>query len=355
MKGLDVSPLKILLVHPGATWSTHDVWWGVKEALERAGVELVHFALDGRLEFSARLLRFLHHRLRETMPVPTLNDMVYMASAGIVERALRFMPDWVLIIAGGNMHPDGIALLRRARMKVAIILTESPYQFDQEQILAERCNVVFTNERTAVETFRPYCERVHYWQHAIDGDRHLGVSDLTGIPTHDVVFVGTGFIERINLLRAIDWTDVDLGLYGQWSLLGSRNWLRRHIKGKLIANERAVALYRNAKIGLNLHRTSVEYERDTEHFPDAESMNPRCYELAAAGCFFITDWRAEVEDVFGDLVPTFKTAKEAEDLIRYYLEHDAEREAIAAQLPDLVQHETFDERIMDLLYALETP
>jgi len=124
------------------------------------------------------------------------------------------------------------------------------------------------------------------------------------------------------------------------------------MRGKLTANTKAAALYHKAKIGLNLHRTSVEYYRDTAHFSDAESMNPRCYELAAAGCFFISDWRAEVEDIFGDLVPTFKTAEEAEDLIYYYLEHGAEREEIAAQLPGLVRNETFDERITDLLAVL---
>lgn len=315
-------------------------------------MEVIHVALDGRLEFAARFLDFLYRRHQGRLPLPTMNDKIYMASATIVERALRFMPDWVLIVAGCNLHPDGLVLLLRAGMKLATILTESPYQFDQEKILAERCHVVFTNERTAIETFRPYCERVHYWQHAIDGDRHLGPSDLTGVPAHDVVFVGTAFIERINLLRAIDWTDIDLGLYGEWSLLGSRNWLRRHLKGKLTANDRAAALYRKAKIGLNLHRTSVEYTRDTEHYSKAESMNPRCYELAAAGCFFITDWRAEIDDIFGDLVPTFRTAGEAEDLIYYYLEHDEERKAIAAELPALVQFETFDERITDLLDAL---
>ena len=312
----------------------------------------MNIALDGRLEFSARFLNFLYRQHQGRMPVPTVDDKVYMASAGIVERALRFMPDWVLIIAGCNMHPDGIALLRRARMKVATILTESPYQFEQERILVERSNVVFTNERTAVEKFRPYCERTYYWQHAIDSDRHLGPSDDSDVLAHDVVFVGTGFIERVNLLRGIDWTGIDLGLYGEWSLLGSRNWLRRYLKGGLIANERAAALYRKAKIGLNLHRTSVEYERETEHCSEAESMNPRCYELAAAGLFFITDWRAEVDDVFGGLVPTFKTPEEAEGLIRYYLEHDEEREVIARQLPGLVQRETFDARIVGLLNVL---
>jgi len=343
---------KIMLVHPGATWSTADVWWGINQALERAGVEVIQVALDGRLEFAARFLNFLYRRHQGRLPLPTVNDMVYMASAGILERALRFMPDWVLIVAGENLHPDSYVLLRRAGMKVAIILTESPYQFEQEKILAERCNVVFTNERTAVASFKPYCERVHYWQHAIDGDRHLEASDITDVPSHDVVFVGTGFIERVNLLRSIDWTDIDLGLYGEWSLLGSRNWLRRYVRDKLIANEKAVALYRNAKIGLNLHRTSAEYERDTEHISDAESMNPRCYELAAAGLFFITDWRAEIEDVFGDVVPTFKTPEEAEELIRYYLAHDVERQEIADQLPNLVQFETFDARITDLLAVL---
>jgi len=344
-----------MLVHPGATWSTHDIWWGVKQALERADVEVIHIALDGRLEFSSRFLDFLYRQHQGRMPPPTEDDKMYMASAGVIVRALRFMPDWILIIAGGNMHPDSLVLLRRAGMKLAIYLTESPYQFEQETIYAERCNVVFTGDRTAIEIFRQYCERIYYWRPAVDRDRHFVLPDISDVPAHDVVFVGTGFIERINLLRGIDWRGIDFGLYGNWSLLGSRNWLRRHVTGGLTANEKAVALYHKAKIGLNLHRTSKEYKRDTKHVSGAETINPRCYELAAAGCFFITDWRAEMDDVFGDLVPTFKTAEEAESLIRYYLEHDDEREAIAKQLPDLMEHETFDDRIRDILAVLNQP
>ena len=348
--------MKILLVHPGATWSVHDLWQGVNDALRRAGVEVVDCALDGRLEFAARFLDYLYKKHQGKMPFPTLDDKIYMASTGILERAMFHLPDWVLIIGGCNVHPDGMALLRRAGMKVVTLLTESPYQFDQEKELVRRSNVVFTNERSAIESFRPYCERVYYWQHAMDTKRHLqhiGQAKVEDVPAHDVVFVGTGFIERINLLRGINLEDIDLGLYGEWSLLGSRAKLRKHIRGKLTANSKAAALYRKAKIGLNLHRSSVEYTRKTEHVLGAESMNPRCYELAAAGLFFISDYRAEMDDVFNGLVPTFETAKEAEGLIRYYLAHDQEREEIAAQLPALVQEETFDNRIKKILGVLQ--
>ena len=219
---------------------------------------------------------------------------------------------------------------------------------------ANMVDVIWTNERSSVAKFAFWNEHTHYWQHAIDPARHHPGPANTEQPAHDVVFVGTGWQERIALLEAIDWTGIDFGLYGTWELMREDSPLRQYVRGGVTPNDITAQLYRNAKIGLNFHRTSDYYVTESKHAAgSAESMNPRCYELAATGCFFATDYRAEVREVFGAVVPVFNDAADLQDLIRYYLAHDDARQAIAAQLPGLVAEHTFDRRAEEVLAVLD--
>lgn len=344
--------MKLLLCHPGASFSTADVYTGLRAGMERMGVELVHYAMDGRVDVAGSWLMHSWRKggKREVKPSPA--DIVYQASTGIIERALRHQVDWVLIISAMYIHPDALILLRRAGVRVAILFTESPYDDDWQLKYAGIGNVCWVNERASVERFRAAGHECYYWQHAIDPARHDTSGDDEALPAHDVVFVGTGFQERIETLAAVDWDGIDLGLYGSWSLLGSRHRLRRHLCGGVVPNHMTAGLYRRAKIGLNLHRQSIGFGREAPRIEHAESMNPRCYELAACGRFFLSDYRAEMRDVFGDLVPTFTTPDELETLTRHYLAHDAERERIAARLPAMVVDHNFYERARSMVRVL---
>jgi spore maturation protein CgeB len=247
-------------------------------------------------------------------------------------------------------------LFRRAGLKVATILTESPYDDEREILTAGLSDVVWTNERASVATFTPHCPRVYYWQHAHDPARHhpdTQAGDIADAPAHEVVFVATGFWERAEMLSAVNWDGIDFGLYGAWGLLGSRHPLRKHLRESVVHNSITAALYRKAKIGLNIHRTSIGWGRNAEHVLGAESMNPRCYELAACGSFFITDYRPEVGEIFGEVVPTFSTPAELEELIRHYLAHGDERARRLAQAQTLIAGHTFDARVADLIRKLE--
>ncbi len=348
--------MKVLVVHPGASWSTADVWRGITDALQRANVEVVQYALDKRMAFSQQFLDALWRkgkRAGSDLPRPTSGDVLYHAGIGVLERALRHQVDWVLAITGQYQLPDTFQLMRRAGLRVAVVLTESPYDEQMESAIAKMATIAFTNERSSVATFSAYCP-TFYLPHSLDPARHRAdIRDNVEVAAHDVVFVGTGFEERLMLLEAIDWDGIDLGLYGTFDLWGSRNRMRKYVRGGVIHNALTGALYRKAKIGLNLHRTSVGYGRGVEHIQYAESMNPRCYELAAAGCFFISDERAEVKEIFGDLVPTFRTPDEAEEIIQYYLAHEDERREIATRLPACVADCTFDRRVATMIEILE--
>lgn len=350
----DDNRLKMLLVHPGANWSTQDVWRGYTDAFERAGVRLVHYALDRRIAAWTNYLNYLYRQRKrkgDAKP-PQPVEAIYQAGAEITTRALQHEVEWVFIITGTFILPESFRLMRRAGLKVATMLTESPYDEGLERLMAQMSDVVFTNERTCVEKFRTLAP-TYYLPHSYDPARHnLRPTLANDALSHDVVFVGTGFEERLDLLAAVDWDGIDLGLYGTYDLWGSRNKMRRFIRAGNIANDLTAALYRKAKIGLNLHRTSVGYGRNVKHVTGAESMNPRCYELAATGTFFITDARAEVAEVFGDVAPTFSTPQELGDKIRHYLARDSERIAAGLRLPRLVRGCAFDDRVKIVLEAL---
>ena len=83
--------MKILLSHPGATWSTADVWRGLHDALQRANVEVIEYALDGRLSNASTWLEWCyeHNANKSDIQPPSYADKIYLASAGIIERGLN--------------------------------------------------------------------------------------------------------------------------------------------------------------------------------------------------------------------------------------------------------------------------
>lgn len=312
----------LLVVHPGATYATGDLYRGLVPALKRQGVVCIEYPLYGALEDAGWLLmhKWKQHRihggpLKDVKPTP--QDILYLASHWVVERALRFDCKWVLIVSGMYFHVQVMRHLRLAGRKLALLLTESPYDLPQEWKAVSECDAAWTNERTCVEALRLANPNVWYLPHAYDPERHTPDAPVReDVPHHDVVFVGTGFPERRELLSAINWEGIDLGLYGEWSSLGSRNPLRRFVKQGPIDNTVTAALYRQAKVGLNLFRTSCGFGDNTPRITTAESLNPRLLELAACGAFTISEWRPEVAEVFWGAVPTFQTPEEAETLIR---------------------------------------
>jgi len=371
--------LRVLVVHPGATTSTHDVYEGLMEGLASQPVEVQDWALDERIEAAGGYLTYLHKRLQGrgiTSHAPTPGQILYRAGAELVERALRWQPDWLVVVSAMYLHPDVMVLLRRAGLKVALVLTESPYDATSEMRLIPWAHLVTTNEITCVSRYRHAAKRgddcpaelrgtqapeVIYLPWAQSPTRHnpsasqapAKMSDGSDVPSHDVVFVGTGFQERIDLLSAVRWSGIDLGLYGNWQLLHGRSVLRRYVRGAEVLSNVTHALYRKAKVGLNPHRLSVGFGVDAPRIASASSANLRCYELAAAGLPFVTDARDEVVQLFGDAVPTYRDAAELERVVRGLLGESArDRANRCRRLQAAVHAHTWQARAQTLVMAL---
>jgi spore maturation protein CgeB len=345
--------VRVLVVGAGASWSTKDVENGLYDALQAAGVDTRLYLLDRRIGLSQRWLHTLWRSSgRAPQDRPDWPDIIYHASRDAMDLALHSSVDWVLIISGMFFHPNVVVMMRRQGLKVALLATESPYADPEQARLAQIANVCWTNERTSVPYLSRFNPNTHYLRAAYDPVRHTPVAEVDpDVPRHDVVFVGSGWQERIDLLSAVDWTGIDLGLYGTWMLLPSRHRLRKYLKGGLLSNDQTVALYRAAKIGLNLHRTSREATPHSDHITHAESMNPRGYELAACGVFQLSDYRAEVQETLPSVF-TFRNPEALQGHARYFLEHPDERQTVARQARQAVGPHTFAARAAQILADL---
>lgn len=347
--------MRILLVGAGASFSIKDVETGYVNALRDAGADVKLYLLDQRLAIAQRWMHSLWRaRGKPKDQRPTWPDVIYRAGVESLEMALRFDVDWVFAISAMYLHPDALELMKRAGLKTSVLFTESPYDDEQQALIASLVDVCWTNERASLPYLSQFNPRVGYLRHAFDPARHTPVAELTtDVPEHDVVFVGTGFQERIDLLSAVDLEGIDFGLYGTWTLLPPTHRLRKHLRGGMVDNEQAAALYRRAKVGLNLHRTSKGFGKNVEHITNAQSMNPRAYELAACGVPQISDYRDEVGETFDWTVPTFDSPDKLRYLIQTSLAYPAERQERAQQARQRVQPHTFAARAAQVLADLE--
>lgn len=342
--------MRVLCIGGGAGWSTKDVERGAIHGLRSAGVEVAEYALDTRIVSSKRFLDLQWHRAKRVnadVEKPTVADALLHAAQDALTKALLHQPEWVLLVSAMFVPRPFLAILQRAGLPVAVLMTESPYDTDDARELkwAEHADLVWTNERTSVSDFRQLQPRSFYLRHAwLPGVHDVEHEAFSDVPSHDVVFVGSCFQERVELLEAIDWTGIDVALYGNWKRLSRRSVLRQFVREGVVDNAKAAALYRKAKVGLNLYRESRGWGKDAPRVFTGESLSPRAYELAATGCFHVSHSRPEVSETFGDLVPTFKTASECEALIRYWLHDDKGRAEIGAQLPATVAMHTWEMR-----------
>jgi spore maturation protein CgeB len=341
-------PLRVLLIHPGASWSTHDVYEGLVYGLRAHGVEVFTYRLDLQLDASQKSLYWLWRGRKKsdpTLPKPNGADVLHHAGVCALDAALDRQVDVVLVVSAMFLHPNLIVKWKRAGLRIAVLFTESPYDLEQERAVAAIVDGCWTNERCAVADFKEVNARTGYLPHGWHPVTHnpAATTDDADVPAHDVVFVGSGFRERAQWFNAVDWTGIDLGLYGAWDRVGLSRSMQTRVRGGIVSNAHSAALYRRAKVGLNLYRRSRGFS-GLAITHAAESLNPRAYELAACGVFHLSEARAEVVETFGDLVPTFRTPEEASTLVRQWLADDNGRVRIAAALPAVVAEASWVDR-----------
>jgi spore maturation protein CgeB len=342
--------VKILLIHPGVDFAVADVFTGWWEALTDLGCTVRTFNLHDRIAFYAGAGRLT----TDGDFVKLLDDdgAVILASKGLHASVLEYQPDVVIVVSCFFIPLDTLDLLRARGAKVVIVHLESPYEDDRQLIRAAHADLNVINDPTNLAEFRMVAPTVFM------GAAHRPSIHHPGPATPDMVsqfcFVGTGFPSRIRFLEAVDFTDIDVALGGMWQHLDTDSPLRKflaHDIDQCMDNTATVDAYRSTLMSANLYRR----ETADGHLPPAPiagwAMSPREVELAAVGCFFARDRRAEGDQVL-HMLPTFETPAELGDLIRYYLFHDDLRRLLADKARGAVAGRTFHTHAGTLLSML---
>jgi len=157
--------------------------------------------------------------------------------------------------------------------------------------------------------------------------------------------VGNDHQQRLQLLEAL-CRKVPLSVWGAGvENLPADSPLCHHVKPPLWGYDMYRQLKR-AKIALNIHIDVAEQY----------AANMRLYEATGVGTMLLTDWKTNLHELFeiGREVAAYRSIDECVELANYYLEHEDEREAIAAagQQRTLSEH-SYYHRMQELTEILE--
>lgn len=324
--------MRILFVWSSAEFSTWDVARGYRNALERQNChDIRDYKLYARMKYHAEALGKRGE---------DINLLSRVSSENVVVEAMRHRADVVFIVSAMGLHPDAVWLLRRAGIRAVTLFTESPYN-DKDQ---REFHAVYPEMRCIVNERTSATDGWSYLPHAYDPFIHKPSAPVER--PCEVLFIGTLWQERIKFLEQVDWAGIDLRLIGTWVAppMPNESPLGKFYEEGCVMNADAPGIFASAKVCLNLYRAH----------PTAVSLNPRAYELAACSAFQLTDWRAELDDVFGPSgLATFTTPEHLGERIRWFLEHADDRRSYVESARRKVEGHTFDERVKVLAQQLK--
>lgn len=157
---------------------------------------------------------------------------------------------------------------------------------------------------------------------------------------HDVSFIGGHSPRRELLLRALAERNIEVHLFGNeaWRAVAHPNL---HYEGYASYREDCPHLYRASKINLNI--TSEQLRT---------ALPVRVFDVLACGGLLLTDDQQDAHTLFnpGKELVVYQNPDHLADLIRHYLTHDEERQAIAEAGMRRVQNDySFDRLIPQML------
>ena len=272
----------------------------------------------------------------------------------IIRTAAEFCPQLILFINGPEkvLTPTEFSKLQLVAKKIGAAIAVYFVDPVEKDIVswAGRCG------HAGIEEYYPYFDNVFVYEktdvkYLSAGGVHptyipLGFNELysRAIPAKaqdiDIIFVGNAHNPRLKILTELariakkrDWNLKIVGpmydtryCWKKWQFKKKYPEIFQFLEATQKSPTEVAELYTRAKIALNIHKTG------------ALSLNPRSFEIMAAGGFELTDARGDYAGLtVAKMLAVFKDTTELIDKIEYYLAHTAERQQIAACGRDFVR------------------
>jgi len=279
------------------------------------------------------------------------NQYVELLSQSVLEGINEKPIDILICLAQAPMSPKVLTELRQRGVITVMWFVEDCSRFQTWKYLAPYFDYMFIIQK------EPYIKqvlgagagRVIYLPVGCDPDIHrpveLSEEDRKRYGS-DISFLGAGYNNRRHLFAHL--ANRNFKIWGtEWPDCTPFNKLVQE-QGRRIEPEEYNKIFNASPVNLNLHSSA---ERDGVE-PFGDFVNPRTFELAAAGAFQLVDERSLLGEQFviGAEAAVFHDGGEMQDKIDYYLARPEERCAIisAARKRALGEH-TYQHRLKTML------
>jgi spore maturation protein CgeB len=269
-----------------------------------------------------------------TADKPTANrltqELVNFLGEILLARVRDFRPDLVFFLAQAPADPRLLRQLRAEGPLLAYWFVEDFQVFPYWRDLAPEVDVFFTLQREPF--FRELTElgqkNAAFLPLAADPEIYRPL-DLTPAEQRQfgaaVAFVGAGYRNRREFFHGL--LDFDFKIWGsEWNLNSPLGPFIQN-QGARVSAEEAVKIFNASRINLNLH--SSPYYLGIN--PEGDYLNPRTFDLAAAGAFQLVDPRLQLPEFFTpeEEVAIFHDLAEAREKIAFFLSQEEERLRVA--------------------------
>jgi glycosyltransferase involved in cell wall biosynthesis len=210
-------------------------------------------------------------------------------------------------------------------------VTEDPYDLEVNNRNAELFDLVFTNDSGSVSSYRAGAEHLPLAASPRFNFHEVPAAD-EGYYLYDVLFVGTAWPNRVQLLKALrarfPWLRIKLVLPTNQHLPIADIGLPQSAYLWRVPNPEMARLANRSRVVLTLHRNFAHAGKR----PRAATPGPRLFEVALAGAFQLVDLSLpEAEAYFqpGKEIAGFKTTEECWGQLHTFLTDPQARLAIA--------------------------
>ncbi len=285
--------------------------------------------------------------------VNTLKQSLFnLMSEALLSFVFNDPPDLVVFMAQSPASERTLLKLRSMGIKTAYWFVEDFRTLTYWNTIAGNVDYFFTIQKDDFfeELKNIGANNYHYLPLACLPDFHKKITEINGEDKirygSDVSFAGAGYYNRKNVFAQL--IDFNFKIWGNDWYVGLPLSLLIQEGGKRFTEEEAVKIYNYSKININLHSSMWHWDIN----PNGDFLNPRVYEILACGGFQLVDKRKYLEGVFedGKDLVVFETVDDLRKKIKYYLENEEERQAIAFHGREtVVKNHTYESRIRRMM------
>lgn len=282
------------------------------------------------------------------------NQFMQLMQEVILAKAVDFNPDLILVLAQAPMGKDVIERLRPLGVPIVFWFVEDFRTLKYWQEVAPLYDHFFTIQQKEFfdELTARGVKNYYYLPQAAFPDFHKPIKfDKKEKKQYsaELSFMGAAYYNRRQSFPRL--LDFDFKIWGTgWDLnTGAGKCVQN--QNLRVSEEECMKIYNGGKINLNLHSSTFHEGVN----PNGDYLNPRLFEIASCAAFQLTDQRSLMDDLFveGEEIVTFSDIDDLREKIRYYLDNEEEREAIAKRARErILKDHTFEKRLTEMLICI---